>query len=170
MNRSTSDAALRRLMDKDAIATTLARYCRGVDRCVEDLISDAYFPDGIDEHSYITLSGTEIGPFLVARMKAMYTSTLHCIVDSLIDLDGDVAHVETYMVGFLGRIEGDIEVADHVAARYVDRFECRSDEWRIAHRTVLPEFAMTIPKTEQTQLNYVSDTPKRSRDDISFRR
>lgn len=166
----TADPDLRRLLDREAIAAALARYCRGVDRCDAGLITSAFHPDAVDDHSYITLTGAEIGPYLVERMRTLFKASLHCLLNSLVEIDGDVAHAETYYVAWLVREEAGAEVVDQASGRYVDRLERRDGEWRIARRVVLPEVAVRLQGGSTDLLAYVADRPARSPADVSYRR
>jgi len=161
---------VRQLTDREAIAETLARYCRGIDRIDGDLIASAFHPDAIDEHSYIRLKGSEVGPYMVERMRTRFKSTLHCLLQSLVEIDGEQAHGETYYVAWLVSEEAGADVLDEAAGRYVDRFEKRKGEWRIAHRVVLPEVAIRLQGGQTNLLSYLADRPQRSRDDVSYRR
>ena len=165
-----TDADLKRLRDKEAIAAVLARYCRGVDRCDADLIDSAFHADAVDDHSYVRLAGSEVGAYLVERMLTMFKASLHSLLQSLIEVDGDSAHGETYYVAWLIREDAGKEVVDQAAGRYVDRFERRGGEWRIAYRIVLPEIAIRHQGGSTDLLKYVADRPQRHRDDISYRR
>jgi hypothetical protein len=166
----SSETALRELADRVAIADVLARYCRGVDRCDAELVASAFHPDAVDEHSYTTLAGTEVGPFLVERMRTVFTNTLHNLLNSRVSIDGDQADGETYFVAWLVREQDGARIVEQAAGRYVDRFERRGGEWRIAHRVVLPEVSVRMSETAPEHLQYVSARPQRSRDDVSYRR
>jgi ketosteroid isomerase-like protein len=170
LTSATFDADLRRLVDREAITAALARYCRGVDRCDAELIASAFHADAVDDHSYIRLTGAEVGPYLVERMRTMFKASLHCLLNSLVEVEGDVAHGETYYVAWLLREEAGGEAVDQAAGRYVDRFERRGGDWRIAHRVVLPEVAIRLQGGSTDLLKYVADRPLRSRDDVSYRR
>jgi hypothetical protein len=163
------EARLRKLIDKDEIADVLARYCRGVDRCDAELIASAFHPDAVDEHSYRILSGTEVGPFLVDRMRATFKASLHSMLQSRIEVDGDTASGETYYVAWLLSDQGGKERIDQAEGRYVDRFSRRDGEWRIAHRVVLPEMAASFERPAQELVKHVADKPERSLADISYR-
>jgi SnoaL-like domain len=161
---------LRVLLDRLEIADVLARYCRGVDRCDEALVASAFHPDAVDEHSYRRLSGAEVAPFLVARMRSTFTRTLHCLLQSLVAVSGDRAGGETYYVAWLVREEDGREVVDQAAGRYVDRFERRDGAWRIAHRVVLPEVSARLDGASGEHLRYLEDRPLRTPADVSYRR
>jgi ketosteroid isomerase-like protein len=167
---SILEARLRNLVDKDEIADVLARYCRGVDRCDAELIASAFHPDAIDEHSYRILSGAEVGPFLVDRMRTTFKASLHTMLQSRIEVDGDSATGETYYVAWLLSDEGGKERIDQAEGRYIDRFERRGGQWRIAHRVVLPEMAASFERPAQELVKHVADKPERSPADISYGR
>jgi ketosteroid isomerase-like protein len=166
---ATLEARLQRLVDKDEIMDALARYCRGVDRCDAELIASAFHPDAVDEHSYRRLSGAEVGPYLVERMRSMFKASLHSMLQSRIEVDGDGATGETYYVAWLLSEDEGHERLDQAEGRYVDRYERRNGEWRIAHRVVLPEMAARFERPTLDLVKYVADTPQRSRADISYR-
>jgi hypothetical protein len=68
--------------------------------------------------------------------------THHVLFQSNIDIDGDIAHGETYYQ-FVGRNRDESVVL--AGGRYVDRLERRGDEWRIALRTNIIEWATSPP-------------------------
>ena len=47
---------LAELADREAIRDCLHRYCRGVDRCDEDMLRSAYWEDAHDDH--VVFAGT----------------------------------------------------------------------------------------------------------------
>ena len=58
-------------------------------------------------------------------------------------MQGDVAHVETYAIVVEEKRAGD-DVRQLIAnSRYIDRFEKRDGDWRIAHRIVVTDSART---------------------------
>jgi hypothetical protein len=76
---------------------------------------------------------------------------MHNICNVLIDLDGDIARCESYVIVMV-RIPQEGGAIDWMhAGRYVDRFERRNGEWRIAYRTVvydLERFDEVVPAPE----------------------
>jgi len=55
------------LLDKQSICEVLVTYCRGVDRCDEDLIRSAFHENSYDDHGYWKGPGQELAPFLADR-------------------------------------------------------------------------------------------------------
>src|ERR1700761_5598772 len=171
------EARLRRVEDKQAIHDVIVRYCRGVDRSDPDLVLAAFHDDAIDNHFGAVLPFREaIGTLKAARPGAppSKTRSMHNICNVIIDLDGDIARCETY-VTVVVRIPHEGKEIDWThAGRYVDRFERRNGEWRIAYRTVvydLERFDEVIPAPEGlSQARYLDNAVrgKRGQGDFSY--
>lgn len=137
---------LQRLFDRAAIHDCMARYVRGVDRGDADLIRSAYFHDAYDDH--VDYKGDVEGfiKWLDARF-APFVNSMHHIGDCFIEFAGqDVAFGETqYASRRLRQPTSEESVTlgaqDMVMrqswGRYLDRFERRNGEWRIARRVVI---------------------------------
>ena len=64
--------------------------------------------------------------------------THHLLGNILIDLDGDVARVETLFTSFHQRRDAEGQLWDEtLRGRYLDRFERRVGAWKIARRVVV---------------------------------
>lgn len=138
------EAALQRLLDKEAIREASLRYTRGVDRHDIALLTQAYHADATDDHgAYI---GGPAGFIRYANTvhERQWVGHHHYVTNQTIDLDGDAAHVETYFLAALRRATG---VVDLVGGRYVDRFERRASHWAVADRACLVEWSGELPPT-----------------------
>ena len=132
------ERALQALLDKEAIRDCFLRYLRGIDRADVELIKSAFHKGAIDHHTQ-EMRGS-IGDMLAwwLPQQAGREATQHFGTNQTIDLDGDVAHVETYFLVFIkqkGENEGAL-----IGGRYADRFERRDGVWKIALRVVIPEW------------------------------
>lgn len=128
---------LQRLCDTEAIRAAAQRYCRGVDRLDRDEMRSAYWPDAIDEHGVFVGNAWEfVDHCMVSHRK--WRGTMHCIFNHHITFDdADHAQGEVYNVTYLfGHDTGDVATW---YGRYLDRYERRGDEWRIAHRVCVHE-------------------------------
>lgn len=138
--------------DRAAIYRQLVRYCRGVDRRDLELVRSTYHPDAYDDHG--TYKGDVEGflEFVKNEVHARFRTTMHKLGQSLIEIDGDVAHAESYAICHHVMAEANPkaevgamatrDVADRVMGiRYLDRFERRGGEWRIARRELRWEWA-----------------------------
>jgi hypothetical protein len=134
------DPELQVLLDKQSIREIVLRYCRGIDRLDRELVRDCYWPDAIDEHGSFTGTRDEYITWVFDRMLPRYSMTMHFVGNQLVEVDGDRAKSETYGVSwhrYVPEREGDDLLS---AFRYVDDFERRGDEWRIARRTCTLEW------------------------------
>jgi len=92
---------MRELLDKQAIHETLMRYCRGIDRCDEDLIRSAYHPGAWDDHGEFRGTVEEFVPWVLERLQSdpgMVTN--HSICNEYVEVRGDVAYGEAYLVAY----------------------------------------------------------------------
>ncbi|MCA9512242.1 MAG: nuclear transport factor 2 family protein, partial [Myxococcales bacterium] len=127
---------LARAGDAQAIRDVLARYWRGVDRRDAALVASTYHPDAFDDHGYYQGPVDGFVASLEPGVWGYFENTQHFAGQIDVELDGDArARVESYAEAHHVRSEPDGARRDLVyGLRYVDRFEKRGGEWRIAHR------------------------------------
>jgi hypothetical protein len=131
-------------VDRMEIHQALMRYCRGVDRADEDLVNSAFHADAIDDHD-VPRQASELARLVSQTpMKQL----MHFMGNVLIELDGDSAYVESYFISFSPQEQDGTTKTRSRAGRYLDRFERRDGEWKIAHRLVLDEWARLDELTE----------------------
>lgn len=130
------------IADKQAIYEVLARYCRGVDRCDEQLIRSVYHVDSFDDHGYWCGTGSEFASFVAARLAEANVATTHSITNVLIEVTGDKATSESQVMATLVR-KGSPKVVDVMGARYLDHLSRRDGEWRIHQRIVVLDWHKT---------------------------
>lgn len=142
----TDDAdreALADLRAERAIRQVLARYCRGIDRRDLALVRSCYHEDAVDEHGSFTGTVDEYVAW-VGTLLVRYAMTMHLLAPPSVERAGDVALVETYGLSFhRSRPEeaGDAKLNLMTGFRFVDRFERRQGEWKIAHRVAVTEWS-----------------------------
>src|ERR1700755_2884509 len=124
------------LVDRESIRDCLMRLARGEDRRDAELIRGAYWPDATDDHGIFVGTFKEYLNWVVPGAPAVLV-TLHTLGQSLIDLRGDGALVETHVTAYhrinMGSEERDIVIG----GRYLDKLLRRNQEWRIAKRTMV---------------------------------
>jgi hypothetical protein len=131
--------ALAELADREAIRDCLYRYCRGVDRCDEEMLRSAYWEDARDDHCIFTGGREALIAWVLPLLRAMET-TQHSISNVLIRLHGETADVESYYEGYHVVRSGEQVSANLQGGRYLDRFERRGGEWRIVLRKVVVDW------------------------------
>ncbi len=135
------------LLAERAIARVLCTYTRGADRFDLELMRSCYWPDATDDHGHYS-GGVDGFIEFVGRALQRFERTSHFLGNVLIDVDlaDDVARAETYAVAYHRFHDADGQETDMVAGlRYVDRFERRTGEWRIAKRVCAFDWLRTDP-------------------------
>ena len=132
-------AELRALLDERAIRNVVLRYCRGVDRLDEELVRSCYHPGASDEHG--SFSG-DVEAYIdwSFRLLRGYDATMHFIGNQLVEVHGDVARAESYGVAYHRKEGGKPRQNLSTGFRFVDRFERRDGDWRIARRVATTEW------------------------------
>ncbi|HEY3654695.1 MAG TPA: nuclear transport factor 2 family protein [Steroidobacteraceae bacterium] len=139
----SGDPAVQYLLDKDSIRDVLTRYCRGIDRVDSEVLESVFWPDApTDYFAYVGLSPG----FVDFMMEALpqIEQTTHMIGNILLNMAGEKCEAETYVQAY-HRMRAPASPLppgskkgtpwDFVlGARYIDHFEKRDDEWRIARR------------------------------------
>ena len=137
---------LERLLAERAIRRRLLEYCRGIDRCDAELVASAYHPDATDDHGSFRGLGVDFARYATDALRDHAEATLHFLGDSLIDfVADDTAHVETYVHAEHRCAGASGPYLEMFGGRYVDRFERRDGEWRIADRLCIREWDRRTP-------------------------
>jgi hypothetical protein len=139
--------AVRNELARAEIRDAMFRYCRGVDRADAALMGSAYHPDAHDRHGKWDGPSSGFVEAHVQRMPTAAEGIQHLLGNMLIELDGDAAHVETYFITAY-RPKAAVEEVAMFGGRYLDRFERRDGEWRIAHRHVVYDWGRIEPATQ----------------------
>lgn len=148
------NAALRELLDREAIRDCLYRYCRGIDRADEAMLRSSYWPDAHDRH------GAYVGPaegFIQMALGVFKTGprNIHQVTNILIEFAGPaVAAVESYFTALQRGPDREGTIRQVLlCGRYCDRFEKRGEEWRVADRTVVYDWVeeQTPPGTAEAE-------------------
>jgi hypothetical protein len=133
------------LSDRLEIQHVLMNYFRGVDRFDRDLVRGLFFDDA--HLTYRTHDGSVDGlvDSVLPHVHDRYERTMHNAGTVIIDLEGDSARTETYCIAYhMGNHESQADAEFLVVwSRYLDRFERRNGEWRIARRFVVYEWRRT---------------------------
>jgi hypothetical protein len=145
-----ADAFLEELRAKEQIRDAMARYARGIDRRDEDLVRSAYHPDSIDNHGFgLSAGGWDIAALVRRDGRGFpdeWKHTTHFLGQHLIEVDGDAARSEVYFLAYTRAEDPDGVDWDQLSAgRYLDRWERRDGEFKIAARTVVYDWLRTDP-------------------------
>jgi SnoaL-like domain len=129
---------LQRLIDRQAILDCIHRYCRALDRHDDELLASVFHPDAIDNHGPWVGRREEFVRWANHEVHDGLLSHQHHVTTHTCEIDGDVAHAETYVL-FVHR-RGDGRTVLLGGGRYLDRLERRGGGWRIALRRLVMDF------------------------------
>ena len=160
------------LLDRQAILDCLYTYCRALDRLDREALLKVYHEDAVEDHG-LWLGGRE---YFADKSLAFHEATQHLsqhmIANHSCDLDGDVAHTETYFM-FVGLNKHGSPLSLS-GGRYVDRFEKRNGKWAIAKRLCVSDwYGQPGPSPLAPELRALMNSggkPSRDRNDPSYRR
>jgi hypothetical protein len=171
MTYPASDA-LQRVLDHIAVRDVVLKYARAIDRMDWELLRSCYHPDAIDDHGPFRGTVDEMIPWLEAHSPDFQSST-HYIMNQLVELDGDVAWVESYCMATHRTVptEANPEVTDLVVnVRYLDRMERRDGQWRIGARRLAWEGGRFDPIGASDQTDPQGERGRRDRTDHAYDR
>ncbi len=162
---------LDRLVAEAEIRRVVARYCRGIDRMDLDLVRSCYHHDASGyEHGSFSGSVDEYLEW-VGGLLAKYDATMHLVGNQLVEFDdADTAWVETYGISVHRSESGAPHLNLTTGFRFVDRFERRYGEWRIAHRVAVPDWSLRHAPDDWRPLPEHHRPGRRDRSDAVYRR
>ena len=129
------------LRDRAAILDCVVRNARGCDRHDSEVLTSSYHHDGVDEHGFAINPGPKYSEYANTVHKAGSQQNLHHITMQNCEIDGDVAHCESYVIGLFLATDG--KTGRLISGRYVDRLKRRDGEWRIALRRSTVDVMLT---------------------------
>lgn len=164
---ATLAAQVRYLQDRQEILDCLNRYCRGLDRLDPELLASAYHPDALDNH-YTFVGGVEAFVPYAIEIESRFHATHHGITSHNCEIDADSAHCESYVYWCLRRKDRDAITCG--GGRYVDRFERRNSQWRIAVRRVFMDWSYEVSAEAWNKDRHWFIVGSRDRADASYAR
>ena len=170
---ATMERKLQEMIDRHEIWQVLLRYGRGLDRVDRKLVRSCYFDDAIEDHD--TFVG-KVDDFLdwADQTTLAYETTHHGLMNHYCELEGDNAYCETHF--FFTSVA---KKPPHFMSigRYIDHFQKRNGEWRIANRVCVVEGKFDIAESHVSSLPMATSYPHsaaqtvtRDRDDVSYHR
>jgi ketosteroid isomerase-like protein len=190
MDPRERDRKLDELLHRQEIEAVILRLARATDRRDRAAIRACYHADAFDDHGAFQGGPAEFAEW-VPQVLAMFAATQHFLAPPRIEIEGDVAHCETYCTAHHVTPDDDPEGArDSVMGlRYLDRFEFRPDStppaphgadpvslsrrpkvWRIARRTCVWDYTYMVPASHKWPLGPAFRLGRPGPDDPSYLR
>jgi len=151
------------------ITAALLRYTRGIDRLDGELVASAFHPGAMCvDYGADPLAIEAFVTHAIPRLEQAFSSTQHRISNVAIELSADrrSAVVEAYVLAFHVQ-QGETHPHLHTFnGRYIDRFEHRSGEWKIATRTLRVDWTKVEPIESDMGGTWVNSS--RDRTDVVY--
>jgi len=181
-----ADFSPERIADRMQIEDCMVRWCRSVDRLDFEAMRQVFHPDAVDNHGIFNGGVDALIDWIGNRHQGIPFS-MHAISNMQIEFAGpDLALVETYVrttqrypaeaKAALGQLSGGKLGPEGAAmdlftcSRYVDRFERRDGDWRIARRTVVADWKQIVPVSADAPQPLPGwEVGRRDREDFVFR-
>ncbi len=162
---------LERLLERQEIFDCLVRFSRGMDRFDRELFLSAFHDDAVIAAGPFVGGPVGLYEWAVGLHEHGQSATHHNLLNHSCDIDGDVAHTETYYL-FVGRNRDETNWI--AGGRYIDRIERRDGQWKIVLRTNAIEWSgmvptLPIPFTDVPGIE-LNGVPLRSKNDPSYQR
>jgi hypothetical protein len=156
------DPRVQEMLDHHDIRRALAEYCHGCDRMDRIRMASVYLEDSWDDHGIYKCSGAELAERVTSSLKVNWEMCMHQLGQSIINVNGDEAGVETYFLAFLRRrTEAGPEIVSQ-GGRYVDRFRRTADGWKVEKRICMTEWMLSHGENEDFLKNANFVQPHRS--------
>jgi hypothetical protein len=158
---------LRELLDKADIQSAIYRYARGIDRVDLALVKSTFWDDAVHVGGPLEGRFADIAEqFVSVMLQQGCASTQHYMVNMHIELDGDHARSETYLLAYhrthpgaegaerflgaerLAQAGGAVDGRAYdifVGNRYLDEWQRREGIWKIARRKFIVDWDQTLP-------------------------
>lgn len=155
---TSRDAAIDALLDKEALRDLATRYARAIDRRDQDLLRSVYHDDAIDDHGVVFCDSAAVFVAKQPEIMAPFAITAHYLCNQSYRLAGDRADGELYFIAY-HRVDQPEPKHIIVGGRYLDNYEKRADEWKIAHRRLVWDSFITMdaPPDDMAQLAALGD-------------
>jgi len=164
-------AELEQLLDRHAILDCLTRFSRGMDRFDRALFLSAFHADATIAAGPFVGGPVDLYSWAATLHEQGQVATYHNLLNHSCDIEGDVAHTETYYL-FVGRNRDDSNWM--AGGRYIDKLEKREGWWKIALRTNAIEWSGMVPTTPIPYVDvpdiHLNGKPARSAADPSYQR
>jgi hypothetical protein len=133
---------LQALAYRAAITDLIYRYCRSMDRIDAELGYSIWHEDAVADYGAEVYQGSGRGfiDFVCEQHRRTLTH-VHQVTNILIELDGDRAGSESYVVSDLRAGQGDQVKQFTTWGRYIDQWSRRNGRWGIDKRIAIRDFS-----------------------------
>lgn len=130
------------VLSRQQIADLTMAYCRGVDRADEALLQSIFHDDSIVVSGAFNGNGQQFAAEICGIVRAVFDQTFHSIANQWIEVTGDTAVGETYVIAVSTMTDLEKGKSEMLTGgRYLDRFSRRDGVWKFAARTFVSDWS-----------------------------
>ncbi|WP_083739276.1 nuclear transport factor 2 family protein [Mycobacterium sp. MS1601] len=133
---------IRRFSDRQQIYDTINSFARGADRLDRELYESACHPDVVLDYGFFLGGRDEFYEWMQKMLIEQRHSTQHLLANHNVDIDGDIAHVETYFINSSVNKQG--KPFGMTGGRYIDQLIRHNGGWAITKRVVLTDWQLPL--------------------------
>lgn len=135
------DVDIEEVVARECIRDALSRYCRGIDRCDENLIAGVFHAGSTCDYGKLQIDGKGLARFIKERQPAGVVGQHHITHSVIVFGDRSEARVESYFIVWRAT-PGEAGAGSLVrfGGRYLDRFTLKNGKWRISDRVVVQDW------------------------------
>jgi len=133
------------MRDQTQLRKLVETYARAVDRRDAALFASLFADDAVLESHVSTWQGKEQLTAIPVRMRTLYQTTLHTVMNQEVAVSGDAAEGETCSIAYhlYPPKDGKQERLD-MTIRYKDRYVRQNGEWLFARRKLVIQWTQRI--------------------------
>lgn len=135
------------LQHQQAVLAVIFSHSRGLDRLDSELLKSCYWNDAEVDYGGYKGNAHSFCELVVGALEQNYSLTQHALGNSLVDLSGAIARVESYCTAW-HLLPGNSEELVF-SGRYLDKLERRGDCWKLLHRTVVMDWSRRQPVADE---------------------
>ena len=130
------------VLSRQQIADLTMAYCRGVDRADEALLKSIFHDDSFVVSGAFNGNGQQFATEICGIVRAVFDQTFHSIANQWIEVTGDTAVGETYVIAVSTMTDLEKGKSEMLSGgRYLDRFSRRDGVWKFAARTFVSDWS-----------------------------
>lgn len=149
-----TDSALDALISRAAIMDLVCAYARAADRGDAELMASIFHEDAVVMCGIANGNGEAFAQAITQFVTANLERCFHSTSNSWIEIDGDGAVGEHYVIAHMTTGDNDIMTG----GRYIDRYERREGVWKISNRSFVMDWNTIQPSTYQDDGFYAALT------------
>lgn len=141
---------------RQQIHDCLLSYTRGIDRLDGALVAAGFHPGAmLHDYGAEPMTIEQFAEHAPGSLQRKFLATQHRVSNVAIELRGDHAVVETYVLAFhVDEVDGSRRLHTF-NGRYIDRFEERDGAWKIVKRQLRNDWTQIEPISEPMSGSYV---------------